>query len=176
MGQIYCCTNKSRGGGVCVYVNNRWCTSVTSKEQHCCQNIELLFVALRPFYFPQKFHWIFITVVYLPPTANTKIAAEIIHQTMQKQEAVCPDSIRLSWAISTSVTTGQDMDSGCGPRCTDWDAFFDANSTLDEAVDAITSYITENAFFSCIYNPQITVSPTSSFSASFNGNCVKTHP
>ena len=35
---------------------------------------------------------------------------------------------------------------------------------------------TENAFFSCIYNPQITVSPTSSFSASFNGNSVKNHP
>ena len=28
----------------------------------------------------------------------------------------------------------------------------------------------------CIYNPQITVSPTSSFSASFNGNRVKNHP
>ena len=36
--------------------------------------------------------------------------------------------------------------------------------------------MTENAFLSCIYNPQITVSPTSSFSASFNGNCVKNHP
>ena len=36
--------------------------------------------------------------------------------------------------------------------------------------------MTENAFFSCIYNPQITVSPTSSFSASFNSNCVKNHP
>ena len=36
--------------------------------------------------------------------------------------------------------------------------------------------MTENALFSCIYNPQITVSPTSSFSASFNGNCVKNHP
>ena len=35
---------------------------------------------------------------------------------------------------------------------------------------------TENAFFSCIYNPQITVLPTSSFSASFNGNCIKNHP
>ena len=36
--------------------------------------------------------------------------------------------------------------------------------------------MTENAFFSCIYNSQITVSPTSSFSVSFNGNCVKNHP
>ena len=35
---------------------------------------------------------------------------------------------------------------------------------------------TENALFSCIYNPQITVSPTSLFSASFNGNHVKNHP
>ena len=34
----------------------------------------------------------------------------------------------------------------------------------------------ENAFSSCIYNPQITVSPTSSFSVSFNGNRVKNHP
>ena len=31
-------------------------------------------------------------------------------------------------------------------------------------------------FFPCIYNPQITISPTSSFSASFNGNRVKIHP
>ena len=31
-------------------------------------------------------------------------------------------------------------------------------------------------FLSCIYNPQITVSPTSSFSASFNRNRVKNHP
>ena len=35
---------------------------------------------------------------------------------------------------------------------------------------------TENAFFSCIDNPQITVSLTSSFSASFNWNRVKNHP
>ena len=35
---------------------------------------------------------------------------------------------------------------------------------------------TENAFFSCICNPQITVSPTSSFSASFDGNRVKNYP
>ena len=34
---------------------------------------------------------------------------------------------------------------------------------------------TENACF-CAYNPQITTSPTSLFSANFNGNRVKTHP
>ena len=30
--------------------------------------------------------------------------------------------------------------------------------------------------FSCIYNPPITISPTSLFSANFNGNHVKNHP
>ena len=35
---------------------------------------------------------------------------------------------------------------------------------------------TEKCLFSCISNPQITVSPTSSFSASFNGNPIKNHP
>ena len=34
---------------------------------------------------------------------------------------------------------------------------------------------TENAFFSCIYIPQITIPPTSSFTANFNGNRVKHH-
>ena len=32
------------------------------------------------------------------------------------------------------------------------------------------------SFFSCIRNPQVTVSLTTSFSASFNGNRVKNHP
>ena len=35
---------------------------------------------------------------------------------------------------------------------------------------------TENACFLCIYNPQITISPSSLFSANFNGNRVKNHP
>jgi len=39
-----------------------------------------------------------------------------------------------------------------------------------------TLSVQQKMHFSCIYNPQITVSPTSSFSASFNGNRVKNHP
>ena len=35
---------------------------------------------------------------------------------------------------------------------------------------------TEKCLFSCIYNPQITISSTSLFSANFNGNRVKNHP
>ena len=40
-------TGKKRGGGVCIFVNNRWCTNVTLKESFCEPDIELLSIALR---------------------------------------------------------------------------------------------------------------------------------
>ena len=46
----------------------------------------------------------------------------------------------------------------------------------DLGVMATLSVRQKMPFFSCIYNPQTTVLPTSSFSASFNGNRVKNHP
>ena len=46
----------------------------------------------------------------------------------------------------------------------------------DLGVVATLSVRQKMPFFVCIYSPQITVSPTSSFSASFNGNRVKNHP
>ena len=45
----------------------------------------------------------------------------------------------------------------------------------DLGVMATLSVRQKIPFFSCIYNPQITVSPTSSFSVSFNINRVKNH-
>ena len=46
----------------------------------------------------------------------------------------------------------------------------------DLGVMATLSVQQKMHFFSCIYNPQITVSATSSFSANFDGNRVKNHP
>ena len=46
----------------------------------------------------------------------------------------------------------------------------------DLGVMATLSVRQKMYFFSCIYNPQITVSPTSLLSASFNGNRIKNHP
>ena len=39
-----------------------------------------------------------------------------------------------------------------------------------------TLSVRQKCLFSCIYNPQITISPTSSFSGNFNGNRDKNHP
>ncbi|XP_074472561.1 uncharacterized protein LOC141756597 [Sebastes fasciatus] len=45
-------TGKTQGGGVCLYVNKRYCSSVTVRDQICTPDVELLSVSLRPFYLP----------------------------------------------------------------------------------------------------------------------------
>ena len=88
-------TGKSRGGGVCVYVSERWCSDVTVKDQGCTKDIEFVSLSLRPFYLPREFGRIFLTVVYIPPDANYSIAADIISDLVQRQECVSPDAPKL---------------------------------------------------------------------------------
>lgn len=35
-------SGKSRGGGLCVYVNNSWCTNTVMIESHCSPDVEYL--------------------------------------------------------------------------------------------------------------------------------------
>ena len=62
------------------------------------------------------------------------------------------------------------------PFCSDSPEWHSRHMVIWFGCHGNTFSTTENAFSSCIYNPQITVSPTSSFSASFNGNHVKNYP
>ncbi|KAI3371035.1 hypothetical protein L3Q82_023514, partial [Scortum barcoo] len=50
-------SGKRKGGGLAVFVNDRWCNPghITVKEQHCCKDIELLAVSMRPYYLPREF-------------------------------------------------------------------------------------------------------------------------
>eukprot|EP00745_Piridium_sociabile_P040895 TRINITY_DN7963_c0_g1_i8.p1 TRINITY_DN7963_c0_g1~~TRINITY_DN7963_c0_g1_i8.p1 ORF type:complete len:536 (+),score=69.46 TRINITY_DN7963_c0_g1_i8:209-1816(+) len=59
---------KGMGGGVCLYVNERWCDSanVCVKKRVCTHELELISVSLRPRYLPREFGRIFVTVVYAP--------------------------------------------------------------------------------------------------------------
>lgn len=62
-------SGKNKGGGLILFVNNRWCNSghITMKERICSQDIELLAVGLRPYYVPREFSHIIVTVVYILP-------------------------------------------------------------------------------------------------------------
>ena len=64
-----------------------------------------------------------------------------------------------------------------------WPFCCDRTSSQSEVVRTCAHFLclsdqfdtTTKCLFSCIYNPQTTIAPTSSFSVSFNGNCVKDH-
>ena len=77
---------KQRGGGVGLYVNERWCSQVTVKETYCSDDIEYLVVSCRPFYLPREFNNVYIIVVYITTSADVKMAGEKLQNCVNKWE------------------------------------------------------------------------------------------
>ncbi|KAK1803662.1 hypothetical protein P4O66_021066, partial [Electrophorus voltai] len=77
-------SGKSRGGGVCVMVNNSWCNNanVVTLARSCSPNLELLALKLRPFYLPREFTSVIINTVYIPPQANMDTALWELHEAL----------------------------------------------------------------------------------------------
>ena len=88
-------SGKSRGGGLGVYVNQRWCTNITLKETYCDCDLELMVVSLRPFYMPREFSAIHVVVVYMPPDANYNAAVGKLHEHIDMIENHSPDSVNI---------------------------------------------------------------------------------
>ena len=85
-------TNKTRGGGVCLYINRRWCSNFTVREHLCLPDIELLSVSLRPFYLPREFPQLFVTVVYIHPQADAKAASSVLLKTVNNLQSMSPSA------------------------------------------------------------------------------------
>ncbi|GFS24505.1 endonuclease domain of the non-LTR retrotransposon LINE-1, partial [Elysia marginata] len=85
---------KTRGGGVCLYVNHRWANPNNShiKLTACSPNLEILTVNIRPFYLPREFSNIVYNVVYIPPNANDSDVTEQLVNIVQEQEDRWPDA------------------------------------------------------------------------------------
>ena len=88
-------SGKTTGGGVCVYINKNWCTNVNVKEQFCSPDIELLTVSLRPHYLPREFNQVFVTVVYISPSADVDKASSKIAEIVNIQETRAPGAVKL---------------------------------------------------------------------------------
>lgn len=73
-------SEKKRGGGFALYVNNRWCSQshVKVRMAVCNKHIELLAVGLRPYYLPREFSLAIIIIVYIAPDANAARAYDVI--------------------------------------------------------------------------------------------------
>lgn len=63
-------SHKSKGGGICIMVNERWCTNSTELAHVCSPHLEYLTVKCRPSFLPQEFVSVIIICVYIPPEAS----------------------------------------------------------------------------------------------------------
>lgn len=71
-------SGKERGGGLCVFINKRWCTNIKIHSVICTPDVEILTLSLRPFYLPREFPTVVFACVYCPPDANIQAAVELI--------------------------------------------------------------------------------------------------
>lgn len=86
-------SRRSKGGGLCIYSNNSWSTDATVTERHCSQDLEFVTLRCRPFYLPLEFTVVFITAVYIPPSANASVAVDILQTSVNKLQSAHPDGI-----------------------------------------------------------------------------------
>ncbi len=88
-------SGKSKGGGLCVYVNNSWCTNSVIMERHCSPDIEYLTVKCRPIYLPREFTVVMVTAVYIPPDANANSAIGLLHASISHTQSTYPDAVQV---------------------------------------------------------------------------------
>ena len=69
-----------QGGGVCAFINGRWCKNISVVDKVCNETIEYMTLSLRPFYLPREFNKIIITVVYIPPGVDVKLADHYLYK------------------------------------------------------------------------------------------------
>ncbi|KAK0146537.1 hypothetical protein N1851_014143 [Merluccius polli] len=82
-------SGKSRGGGLCVYVNNSWCTNTVTVESHCSSDLEFVTAKM------QEFTVVMITAVYIPPDANANSAIGLLHGSISSQQNKYPDAVQV---------------------------------------------------------------------------------
>ncbi|KAL0149199.1 hypothetical protein M9458_055433 [Cirrhinus mrigala] len=85
-------SGKTRGGGLCVYVNREWCTNAAVAMRHCSPLIKVLSVKCRPFYLPRAYSCVMVIGVYLPPSSNANQALAELYEIVSKLES-CAEKV-----------------------------------------------------------------------------------
>ncbi|KAK7919117.1 hypothetical protein WMY93_010401 [Mugilogobius chulae] len=84
---------KTKGGGVCFYINNAWCSDVKVISEHCSPALEYLFINCKPFYSPREFASFILAAVYIPPSADVHEAQRALAEQILCVERILPDSL-----------------------------------------------------------------------------------
>lgn len=69
-------SGKTRGEGLCIYINNDWCVNTTIVTNHCSPLAEFLVDKCHPFYLPREFTKVIVVAVYVAPGANISAKAD----------------------------------------------------------------------------------------------------
>ncbi len=84
---------KSRSGGMCFYIDERWCTNVTLLKKMFCPDLETLFINCKPFYSPWEIFSFILVSVYIHPQAHMSSALQKLADQITETEQKCPDSV-----------------------------------------------------------------------------------
>ncbi|XP_038586373.1 uncharacterized protein LOC119911541 [Micropterus salmoides] len=86
-------SGKTKGGGICFYINSGWCNNLKVIQQHCSPHLESLFIMCKPFYSPRQFASFTLVGVYIPPQANVQESQRMLADQILCVEQTNPDSL-----------------------------------------------------------------------------------
>ena len=87
-------SGKTRGGGLCIFVNNSWCKISKEVSSYCSPEVEFLMIRCRSHYLSQEFSSILFVAVDIPQQSEpgTKIALNELYSAIIKQENAHPEA------------------------------------------------------------------------------------
>ncbi|KAK0137856.1 hypothetical protein N1851_025938 [Merluccius polli] len=85
-------SRKAKGGGVCIMINERWCTNSTELTHVCSPHLEYLTVKCRPSFLPREFASIILICIYIPPEANANTTIAELANYVSSVENSHPDT------------------------------------------------------------------------------------
>ncbi|KAK3517059.1 hypothetical protein QTP86_019583, partial [Hemibagrus guttatus] len=86
-------SGKTKGGGICFYIDNSWCNDVKVLSQLCSPDLEAFIINCKPFYSPREFSSFILIGVYIPPQGNVCETQRVLADEIQSVERTNPDAL-----------------------------------------------------------------------------------
>ena len=104
-------SQKTRGGGVCVYINEHYChpKNVHIIEKKCQPDLEILSISLRPYYLPREFPKVILNVIYVPDKAHATSASAELTDILNRQMTSSPDALIITTGDFNHTTLNRNL-------------------------------------------------------------------